>query len=139
MARLAQIKLPNACFPIYRINHAVVATTSQLVAAIAGKTFRLLGLKVVCRAATNTFYIGDGTAALLGTAAVPYVIDASGSIGPPGLSWEIESDGIGHCETQADNRPLRIVCGTGSGVIVTGSYVEIGYGLAKQQETPESE
>jgi len=94
-----------------------------LVAAVAGKTTRVVALQVICAAGTNAIYINDGTADLYGDATIKIPLDVTGATGSGGFTLPFNP--LGWFETGADNRPININLGSANGVIAIAKYVEV--------------
>ncbi len=105
-----------------RIDTAASGDT-ELIGADADKTFLVLSLAVFNTGTAVDIYFNDGTADLLGDAALPIKLDATGAAGPPG--FVLQHNDYGWFETAAVNRALNINLSTTQGVGGVLRYVEV--------------
>lgn len=103
------------------------ATTTDLIAAVPGKRFKLLYVQVIPLSGTGTWRLqdNDGTPAKVlppsGTTGFTY--DLTGATGPNG--YQLHETQFGMVETPTANKKLQVVStGTGSFSIV-GRYARI--------------
>ena len=94
---------------------------TAIVAAVAGKTIRVLSVFVACTAAVNIYW-NDGTGNLMGGTRL-IKLDNTGAAGAVGFSLPFNP--LGWFETGADNRPINLNQSGAIGVAGCLVYVEV--------------
>ncbi len=101
------------------------ATTGNqaLVAAVAGKTTRILALSILATGGVNDVYVNDGTADLIADATNKIPLSLDGSDGAQGFVLPFNPQGW--IQTAAVNRAINVNLGSANAVTALATYVEV--------------